>query len=63
MAFPFYVTQFPSEEGFSLVGFYITNGYPNVLIIEVWSPEKKFFLFESFRSPGAALIGNLVAPR
>ena len=59
MDFPFYVTQFPSEKGFSLVGFYITNGYPHILIIEGWSEEKKFFLYESFRSPAATLTGRL----
>ena len=60
MDFPFYVTQFPSEKGFSLVGFYITNGYPHILVIEGWSEEKKFFLYESFRSPAATLTGHLL---
>jgi len=44
MEFPFYITQFPSKRGFSLVGFYFTNGYPHVLKIDTWSDERKFLL-------------------
>jgi len=59
MEFPFYITQFPSKRGFSLFGFYFTNGYPHVLKIDTWGDERKFYLYESFRSPEAVLTGHL----
>jgi len=57
---PFYITQYPDNEQFSLVGFYITDGYPHVLQIDTWDPKKKFSLFESFRSRRMVLTGALV---
>lgn len=55
--YPFYVTQFP-DGGNSLVGFYITNGYPHVLQFQAWSEDKNFYLYESYRKTGAVMRGT-----
>ncbi len=55
--YPFYVTQF-SDGSNSLVGYYITNGYPHVLKFDAWSKEKRFYLYESFRHPALVLQGK-----
>jgi len=57
--FPFYVTQIGSRDGgFSTTGFYITNGYPHVLTIDVWDDPISFKLFENYRSPKEVLTGT-----
>lgn len=57
--YPFYITQYPDDKAYSLVGFYITDGYPHVLKIDTWKREAPFCLYESYRSPEAVLTGNL----
>ena len=56
--FPFYITQLGDDEQHSLIGFYITHGYPNILQIDTWEKDKEFTLFELFRSKEKILKGT-----
>ena len=56
--FPFYITQLGDNDQYSLIGFYIDHGYPNILQIDTWSKEREFTLFELFRSKEKVLNGT-----